>query len=241
MTPGVAISGPGRSGTSVVARALQICGMYLGKPEELMPGAAGNPDGYWEHLGAVSLNDAILDHFDAGWDLPPVDPRWDDPALGTYRAQGLSLIRQLAEHARWGWKDPRTSFTLPFWQQLVPALRSVLCLRHPNEVAASLRRIHGTSHAFGRKWWMDCASRTVANAGKDRLLVIDFDALIQAPDRQFRRLCDFCELTPDGETLAAAVALIRPDRPGQYHAPALPAQFEPLYRYLQELARKPLT
>src|SRR5262245_19705691 len=135
---GIVITGPGRSGTSIVARALQACGLYLGEPEDLMQGAASNPEGYWEHRDFVAINNDILNHFDAGWDLRPVSAQWDDPVLAGHRARAAMLIDKLARHAPWGWKDPRSSFSLPFWQALVPGLRAVMCLRHPDEVAASL-------------------------------------------------------------------------------------------------------
>lgn len=36
-----------------------------------MPPAADNPDGFWEHLRFVRLNDEILSTVGAAWDLPP--------------------------------------------------------------------------------------------------------------------------------------------------------------------------
>ena len=36
-----------------------------------MPAAADNPDGFWEHLRFVKLNDEILNATGAAWDLPP--------------------------------------------------------------------------------------------------------------------------------------------------------------------------
>lgn len=67
----ICITGMHRSGTSMIARMLNICGVYLGKPDELMPPAADNPDGFWEHLGFRQLNDDILALNGAAWDFPP--------------------------------------------------------------------------------------------------------------------------------------------------------------------------
>ena len=50
-----------RSGTSIMlTRLLHACGLYVGEKNELMPSQADNPDGFWEHLGFVALNDELL-------------------------------------------------------------------------------------------------------------------------------------------------------------------------------------
>jgi len=41
-----------------------------------------------------------------------------------------------------GWKDPRSTFTLPVWKQVFPNLRALHIVRHGVDVAASLARRH---------------------------------------------------------------------------------------------------
>src|ERR1700687_3100040 len=53
----VAIAGVHRSGTSLIARALSSCGLYLGDENELMPPGAGNDEGFWENVKFVEIND----------------------------------------------------------------------------------------------------------------------------------------------------------------------------------------
>src|SRR5262249_23640698 len=67
----VCIAGMHRSGTSMVARLLNLCGLYLGEDEDLMPSAADNPEGFWENLHFVDLNEKILSALQGGWDMPP--------------------------------------------------------------------------------------------------------------------------------------------------------------------------
>ena len=59
----VCIAGMHRSGTSMVAKLLSLCGVYLGGEEELMPPDNYNADGYWENLGFVEINNSLLSHF----------------------------------------------------------------------------------------------------------------------------------------------------------------------------------
>ena len=56
----VAIAGMHRSGTSMVARLLQQCGLDLGPTDQLLPPRPDNPEGFWEHAAFVALNDDIL-------------------------------------------------------------------------------------------------------------------------------------------------------------------------------------
>jgi Uncharacterized protein conserved in bacteria len=67
----ICIAGAHRSGTSMLTRLLHACGLYLGPQNQLMPPQADNPDGFWEHLGFVALNDELLSELGGAWDLPP--------------------------------------------------------------------------------------------------------------------------------------------------------------------------
>ncbi|CAN5519709.1 hypothetical protein BH11ARM2_BH11ARM2_23490 [soil metagenome] len=88
----------------------------------------------------MRINDAILAAFGGTWDNPPTLPEgWvSDPQLNASREEAGKVVADLAARGFWGWKDPRTCLTLPFWQELVPNMSVVLCVRHPFEVAQSL-------------------------------------------------------------------------------------------------------
>jgi hypothetical protein len=99
-----------------------------------------NAAGFWEHCGIVALNDEILARYGSRWPkVAPLPYGWEkDPALDELRDRALKLIRQeFAGAPLWGWKDPRTCVTLPFWQMLLPRMRYVLCFRNPVDTATS--------------------------------------------------------------------------------------------------------
>ena len=50
------------------------------------------------------------------------------------------LIEGFDSAGVWGWKDPRNSLTLPFWQDLLPGLKTLIMVRNPLEVAHSMKR-----------------------------------------------------------------------------------------------------
>jgi len=132
----VIICGMHRSGTSMVAGLLQLCGLYLGN--NLLNGLRDNPRGHFEDKEFLGLNIEILRANKTSWrQCKPINevPQW--------------LIEKMKQFvAKWptdravGWKDPRACLTLKFWQQVIEPeeLRVVLIFRPFIEVAASLKK-----------------------------------------------------------------------------------------------------
>src|SRR5438309_8272556 len=100
-----------RSGTSMVSRLLNLCGLYIGPESELNPPATDNQAGFWENLRFVELNDEILASLGGGWDLPPSAPAgWElRTEMIPLRDRATNLIKRFDSHEPWGWKDPRNS------------------------------------------------------------------------------------------------------------------------------------
>ncbi len=187
-----------RSGTSPVARLLNFLGVYLGAEERLMPPAEGNnPRGFWEHLGFVEINEEILKHFGGSWEAPPqFPPDWETlPEISYLRKRARELIRQEFQGARiWGWKDPRNCLTLPFWQQVIPRMRYIICLRNPLEVVGSLRERDRLSSAQSVRIWLDYTVEGFRHtAGKPRLITCYEDYFLRW-DVELKRLAGFVGL-----------------------------------------------
>src|SRR6266516_4623111 len=133
----VCVAGMHRSETSMVARILNLAGLYIGEDDALLPPAPDNPEGFWEHRGFFTLNEQILSRLGGGWDLPPVaDPgTMANGRLRDLQAEAEEVVRRFEGREPWGWKDPRNSLTLAFWRTVLPAFNVVLCVRNPLEVA----------------------------------------------------------------------------------------------------------
>ena len=70
----------------MLTRLLHACGLYLGPESALMPPQADNPEGFWEHLGFVAINDELLNGLGGAWDLPPkIDEDFRDSCLDPLR------------------------------------------------------------------------------------------------------------------------------------------------------------
>ena len=55
----------------MLARLLHKAGLELGPESEMMPPQADNPDGFWENLRFVAINEEVLNELGGAWDLPP--------------------------------------------------------------------------------------------------------------------------------------------------------------------------
>jgi len=183
----ICIAGAHRSGTSMLTRLLHACGLYLGTENDLMPPQADNPDGFWEHLGFVALNDDVLHELGGAWDLPPkADESFTSSRLDPLRLKARLLIERFESASVWGWKDPRNSLTLPFWQQLFPRLKTLIMVRNPLEAAHSMRKRNGSSYSFGLRLWEIYNRRLIEAVNGDERLVTHYDLFFQEPEFELR-------------------------------------------------------
>jgi GT2 family glycosyltransferase len=200
----ICIAGAHRSGTSLVTRLLHRCGLELGPESDLLPPQADNPEGFWEHWGFVALNDELLGELGGAWDLPPNDgERFTSSRLDPLRIKARLLIDGFGSEHAWGWKDPRNSLTLPFWQELLPGLKTLIVVRNPLEVAHSMRERNGTSYSFGLRLWEIYNKRLQQAAREKDRLVTHYDSFFTDAESELRRIARFAGL-PDTQTGTAA-------------------------------------
>ena len=175
---------------------LHSCGLYLGPESELMPARADNPDGFWEHLGFVALNDELLNELGGAWDLPPkADETFTHPRLDPLRMKARLLIAGFDSARVWGWKDPRNSLSLPFWQDLLPGLKTLIVVRNPLEVAYSMRERNGTSYSLGLRLWEIYNRRLIKTANDQQRLVTHYDLFFDDAETELRRIAEFIGLS----------------------------------------------
>lgn len=159
----VCVTGMHRSGTSLVARVVNLLGVDLGSRDMLMPPKVENPRGFWENQDIVRVNERVLRELGGNWaDPPPMPAGWETwervDRLRNAGAQALedafgSVEDLLRDDVLVGWKDPRMSLLLPFWSTIVPIRRCIVTVRDPREVAASLQaRGDVEPNSAGRLW-----------------------------------------------------------------------------------------
>src|SRR5213592_227467 len=195
----------------MVTRLPHCCGLELGPKSELMPPQADNPEGFWEHLGFVALNDELLNELGGAWDLPPkTDETFEHARLDRLRMKAQLLIEPFNSAGLWGWKDPRNSLTLPFWQDLLPGVKTLIMVRNPLEVAHSMRERNGTSYSLGLRLWEIYNRRVIEAASEQNRLVTHYDSFFENPEVELRRIGAFVGL-PHSQ-IASAAALVKTRR-----------------------------
>ena len=205
----VCILGMHRSGTSLVSQVLNVLGVYLGPEEHLMRPSSDNPTGHWESQPIKEINDEILSILGGSWsDPPPLPSGWErSPELAAPRHRAREVIEgDFSGSELWGFKDPRNSLTLPFWQRILDPMRYVICLRNPLDVAASARARNREDDMVpfqrGIELWLSYVRAALgATAGHPRHLVF-YEDLMADPEPVVRELARFIgrERSDDAES-----------------------------------------
>jgi hypothetical protein len=188
-----------RSGTSLVASWLAAAGVDLGS--RLLAADSGNPTGYFEDLGFLDLDRRMLlaatpegepGHPDWGW---TESERLDRSRFAPFEEAARARLAQAAAQAApspagvWGWKDPRTTLLLDFWDGLLPGARYVLLYRSPWEVADSMQRLGAAvflDHpGYAYRIWAFYNRQLLDFYGRhrERCLLLSTNALLARPER----------------------------------------------------------
>lgn len=132
-----AITGMHRSGTSLTASLLQRLGVGMG--EKLVGPDAGNVLGHFENIDFVEFHKGVLRTHKIDQLGSTLENNIDVPP--EYLKQAKNLINHNHNHYQmWGWKDPRTTLFLNFWEALLPEAIFIFIYRSPWEVIDSLYR-----------------------------------------------------------------------------------------------------
>ena len=133
----IIVAGMHRSGTSLTAAVLQQAGLFIG--HKLESGNASNPIGHFEDIEILTLHQEIL----ASQGI--ATQGWTTQASIEVPQEFLPQINQLIQARAaldqvWGWKEPRTTLFLEFWERLLPDAKFIFPYRKPWEVIDSLFR-----------------------------------------------------------------------------------------------------
>jgi hypothetical protein len=220
MKPPAVIIGAHRSGTSLLAEIIGRFGIFTGY----------KVSGHNESLFFIRANQYIYSLAHGRWDNPaPVnylikalknDQKLEDQFLVFFQEKLLSQIHTEywggpKERKCWGWKDPRTSFTLPIWESLYPDLKVIHIYRNGVDVAASLQereRTRGSkfsNHIFscrclelsgGFSLWSEYVTqcrKVLGQVSTDNKLEIQYENLLLNPQDEFFRLENFLRVPTD--------------------------------------------
>jgi hypothetical protein len=193
----VCVLGMHRSGTSLTAGLLDALGVFMGREESLTEKRPDNPNGFWELSDVWRANDQIFATLGGAWHEPPVlASGWEcQPILGPILDRARALIaEEFGGKTLWGWKDPRTCLTLPFWERLVSPTHYVLCMRNPIDVWRSLEERDGFAFDKAVGLWLAYVISALESTASKNRLIIWYEDLLAEPDREIDRLSEFLGL-----------------------------------------------
>ena len=188
----IIVLGMHRSGTSALARILNLMGIYFGT-EKVSTGAnVENEKGFWERLDVRTLNDSILHNANCDWDRISgfdVDAIAED-LLGTYRRATGEIILNLDAHRPWFIKEPRLCLLFPVWKPVLEMPFCVHIFRNPLEVADSLKARNAIPLDAGMALWEAYNALGIAAASSMPRLFLSYSALMSSPRTEVERLKD---------------------------------------------------
>jgi hypothetical protein len=206
----VFIAGMHRSGTSMVTRLLNLCGVYLGQESDFLLPGVDNSEGYWENAQFMSINNKLLSELNGGWDYPPkVSLNWfTSNKLSPIRSEALELIQQFSAYKLWGWKDPRNSLTFSFWNDLIPSMKVIICVRNPLEVFHSLWKRNYFSSALALSLWFEYNQRILSESQPQNRIITHYESYFQDPYSELQRILRFLELDIPDDHVRQSVAVV---------------------------------
>lgn len=203
MRTAIFVLGMHRSGTSLISGLLRVLGVELGPDSDLVPPSHINEKGFFEHVALNGINVEIMNRFGGQWYAPPdLPPGWENgESLADLRKRAEDLIQaHFGRTPLWGFKDPRSCITFPFWRKVVKGrMKVVIVGRNPMDSSRSLQdaqRILASEAA--ELWFKHMVSAFLSSHGLPRHVVFYADCL-EDPQSEIRRLASFVgkPLSPD--------------------------------------------
>ncbi len=225
-----------RSGTTLLRYMLNSSPrLYIPPESDFIPRFFGrNPTGRLTPERTAQILDTIFARyrFVREWQGDPPDPDafWRTmPAptpSGFLDALYTAYARQQGA-VRWGDKTPIYTSYLGLLARIFPQARFVHLIRDGRDVALSMvnkwgqKEFHIDLYFAARSWVRRIRQAQAASAqlSPGRYYELRYEALVAAPERELRALCDFLD-EPYTPEMAAPHRLARRDiQPGDFHAP----------------------
>jgi glycosyltransferase involved in cell wall biosynthesis len=190
----IIVTGMHRSGTSLMASWLSALGVDMG--QRLLPPDKGNPRGYFEDIDFLEFQRKVLSsccladdggHPDWGW---TESEQLNRDRFRDFIPCATTLLGSRDERrGLWGWKDPRTTLLLDFWDALLDGPLYIFLYRFPWEVADSMQRLgqpvflRNPEYAYRIWCFYNRHLRDFLIKNSHRCVLLSINALQQNPDR----------------------------------------------------------
>jgi len=179
MNPFLLITGMHRSGTSFLARALNLYGVYLGDLESLLShewkAFEDNPRGHWENNTIYELSEKTLKFSKGSWDQIPKQVVVNKKIGEEIR----KCVKNLSDNSilAAGFKDPRLLVCFNSWLKYLPKNFVIVGIyRDPLKVAESLKKRDNFSYEKSLNLWKSYNQNLLKILDKYDGFLLDFDS-----------------------------------------------------------------
>jgi len=190
----IIILGMHRSGTSMLARLINMMGVYFGEDEDAIGTNNENPKGFWERQDIRTLNDSLLHSAGLDWDYVSKlnTDCFTDESIDQFKQAANEVIAKLDKHKNWLLKEPRLNILLGQWKAVLNQPIYIYVYRTPVEVALSLKVRNEIPRSAGAALWELYNKEALKHITLDRTIFVSHRELIEDPvtvtDRMFDQL-----------------------------------------------------
>lgn len=209
MSNQVVVLGMHRSGTSMIAGALNSLGVFMGS--KMLGKSRANPLGHFEDLEFLYLNEAILKSISCSWDRPP--EKYNE--LNKVNVKLINKIKNLIKKREsrfdvWGWKDPRTSVLFPLYKPYLENPYLIICARDSEDIAKSLNKRNGFSIEKGKNitksYWGKILD--IINDTPYKRIILNYKTCICNPEETIEEIIKFLNVEPRKKDITDATRMI---------------------------------
>jgi hypothetical protein len=207
----IVVTGMHRSGTSLFAQLLLMFGVDFGRPSEFSQTEHCFEQGYTEYEEIIDLNSELITGFPrhrkgfASVASKLIYTTMPSQAAIMKRAESKKeqLLAIGAKYDKCAVKDVRFCLTLAVWKKIVPIEKFVVCLRHPTEVALSLKKRQHYPIWLGYMFWNYHIRSLLEQLETEKTLFVNFSSLREASsEEEIMRMANFFSIRkPKSELL----------------------------------------
>ncbi|MFU8878125.1 MAG: sulfotransferase [Wenzhouxiangellaceae bacterium] len=194
---GVLVLGAGRSGTSTLTRGLAALGVDIGR--HFFRPVRKNPRGNYEEKHLLTLSKQVRNSLGMRADsVHLVDQAaWDQPGPRDLSHQMQQAVNRWFGHAPvWAFKYAGNGRLIPFWlalferMEIEPAF--VFAYRNPLSIRASREKLNRARAHPGHNQleWLANVLPHIDRLQGRRLVVVDYDRLLEQPEHELGRVAD---------------------------------------------------
>lgn len=185
------VLGMHRGGTSALANVLAHVGFDFG--DKLLEAGEENPKGFFENPDIITLHDTLLNKLGRSWmDTRAMPSNWlhDNACVNSKQSLSIIINRSTNNNSIFAVKDPRLCRLLPFWLDVCAqhniSTASVIVLRHPLEVAASLHKRNKLLPPTSLQLYSIYIAEALSNTQDIPRAIVFYDDILARPEQTAR-------------------------------------------------------